>query len=101
MFHHYDHRWATEREGYPDVVVHGPLVALLLLRAGVRALGLEEPGGGTAAREGSPLVFRYRARAPLFRSERFDLLAREEGKQGLRLWAAHPERGVAMEAALS
>ncbi len=99
---HYDHRWATEQEGYPDVVVHGPLVALLLLRAGLRARGGDVGvGGGAAADDESPLAYRYRARAPLFRGERFDLLAREEGKHGLRLWAVHPERGVAMEAALS
>jgi hydroxyacyl-ACP dehydratase HTD2-like protein with hotdog domain len=27
---HYDHGWATEAEGYPDVVVHGPLQAAIL-----------------------------------------------------------------------
>lgn len=30
---HYDKTWATEREGYPDVLVHGPLQAGLLSRA--------------------------------------------------------------------
>lgn len=29
---HYDHVWATEKEGYPDLVVHGPLQAALLAR---------------------------------------------------------------------
>jgi 3-methylfumaryl-CoA hydratase len=28
---HYDYRYATETEGYPGLVVHGPLLALLLL----------------------------------------------------------------------
>ena len=27
---HYDHPYATEVEGYPDLVVHGPLTAILL-----------------------------------------------------------------------
>ena len=27
---HYDHGWATDAEGYPDVVVHGPLQAAIL-----------------------------------------------------------------------
>jgi hydroxyacyl-ACP dehydratase HTD2-like protein with hotdog domain len=30
---HYDNAWATETEGYPDVLVHGPLQAALLARA--------------------------------------------------------------------
>jgi len=29
---HYDHGWATETEGYPDLVVHGPLQAAILCR---------------------------------------------------------------------
>jgi hydroxyacyl-ACP dehydratase HTD2-like protein with hotdog domain len=30
---HYDYKWATEREGYPDILVHGPLQAALMARA--------------------------------------------------------------------
>jgi 3-methylfumaryl-CoA hydratase len=33
---HYDRQWAREVEGYPDLLVHGPLVELLLLDAGRR-----------------------------------------------------------------
>lgn len=51
---HYDHRYATEVEGYPGLVVHGPLVALLLLDAA------ERHGARPVTR------FRYRALAPLF-----------------------------------
>ncbi len=51
---HFDHPYATEVEGYPDLLVHGPLTALLLLDA--------------AGRHGPAPVtrFRYRAQAPLF-----------------------------------
>ncbi len=28
---HYDRRYATEVEGYPGLIVHGPLIATLLL----------------------------------------------------------------------
>lgn len=51
---HYDHPYATRREGYPGLLVHGPLTALLLLEA--------------ARRHGPRPVrrFRYRALAPLF-----------------------------------
>lgn len=30
---HYDRQWANEKEGYPDIVVQGPLQAALLARA--------------------------------------------------------------------
>ena len=51
---HYDHPYVTRQEGYPGLLVHGPLTALLLL---------------DAARRHSPRPvrqFRYRALAPLF-----------------------------------
>lgn len=51
---HYDHPYVTEQEGYPGLLVHGPLTALLLLDAVQR----HSP---RAVRE-----FRYRALAPLF-----------------------------------
>ena len=51
---HYDHPYVTEQEGYPGLLVHGPLTALLLLDAAERhARGLVSS-------------FRYRALAPLF-----------------------------------
>lgn len=36
---HYDHGWATAAEGYPALVVHGPLTATLLLDLADRMLG--------------------------------------------------------------
>lgn len=51
---HYDHPYVTKQEGYPGLLVHGPLTALLLL---------------DAAQRHSPWPvrqFRYRALAPLF-----------------------------------
>jgi itaconyl-CoA hydratase/mesaconyl-C4 CoA hydratase len=34
---HYDHPYVTGTEGYPGLVVHGPLIATLSLRAFCRA----------------------------------------------------------------
>lgn len=88
---HYDHPYATAEEGYPGLVVHGPLLALLLLDA------------GAALRSGDVRSFDYRARAPLFCDEGFELLAApsdDSPDQEVQLWAAHPERGPAMEAGL-
>lgn len=88
---HYDHPYATHEEGYPGLVVHGPLLALLLLDA------------GAALRSGDVRSFEYRARSPLFCDERFELLAAPSDvspDQEVQLWAAHPARGPAMEANL-
>ncbi len=56
---HYDHPYATGVEGYPDLVVHGPLTAILLAE-------LARARRGRDAREVS-----YRARAPHFANRRF------------------------------
>jgi 3-methylfumaryl-CoA hydratase len=51
---HYDHDYATQVEHYPDLVVHGPLTAMLLAEAALHHLG-------------KPLdSFAYRASSPLF-----------------------------------
>lgn len=84
---HYDHPYATGTEGYPGRVVHGPLLALLLLDAGRRWSG------------GDLDAFAYRARSPVFADEEIRLEGRwEEAGSTLELWARHPERGVAMTA---
>lgn len=56
---HYDQPYATEIEGYPDLVVHGPLTAILLAE-------LARTRRGHDATEIS-----YRARAPHFANRRF------------------------------
>jgi 3-methylfumaryl-CoA hydratase len=51
---HYDHEYATNVEGYPGLVVHGPLTAMLLAASASDHLG-------------QPLrSFAYRASSPLF-----------------------------------
>ena len=61
---HYDHPYVTEEEGYPGLLVHGPLTALVLL---------------DAAQRHSPAPvsrFRYRALAPLYVNEPITLVGR-------------------------
>jgi 3-methylfumaryl-CoA hydratase len=64
---HYDRAYATE-EGYPDLVVHGPLQALLMgeliRRSGVPTLGTR---------------FSYRLVAPTFGAQRLTVTAAAEG----------------------
>ena len=53
---HYDRDYTRDVEGYPGLVVHGPLQALLMAEAGRRVLG-DLPGSR---------AFEYRLLAPLF-----------------------------------
>src|SRR6266571_1059682 len=81
---HYDRAWATEVEGYPGLVVHGPLTTTLLLdfardrNAGRRIV-----------------AYATQARAPLFETTPFELRGRPS-ERGCECWAVTPEGTVAM-----
>jgi 3-methylfumaryl-CoA hydratase len=81
---HYDRDYATGTEGYPGLVVHGPLQAMLLLELLRRAVP-ERP-----ARR-----FAYRALAPIFDTHPFSVNGRPEG-EGARLWTADAAGHLAM-----
>jgi 3-methylfumaryl-CoA hydratase len=80
---HYDHPYATGVEGYPDLVVHGPLTAVLLADL-ARARRRDD------AREVS-----YRARAPHFANRRFWLVG-EPADDGADLRAVRADGEIAM-----
>jgi 3-methylfumaryl-CoA hydratase len=81
---HYDADYARDVEGYPGLVVHGPLVATLLL--------------DLYARQGAPLTrFRYKAKSPLFLPHPFTVSGKASDS-GARLWASNHARELAMEA---
>ncbi|MCT4495387.1 FAS1-like dehydratase domain-containing protein [Bosea minatitlanensis] len=82
---HYDRRYAQEVEGYPGLVVHGPLQAALLY------------GFATELRGAPPQRYSFRGQAPLFDDDAFVLHAREEG-EGLRLWSARQNGPLCMSA---
>jgi len=85
---HYDHPYATGVEGYPGLVVHGPLVATLLLDL----LRREHP-------ECRVSRFSFRAVAPLFDIAPFELCGRTEpGTANVALWARDAEGRLAVEA---
>lgn len=92
---HYDHPYTTRVEGYPGLVVHGPLSALLLLRS------------GCARGAATPASFTYRGKAPLFCGEPITLLGRRApadepgGPPGLLLESRRPDGGTAMEARIA
>lgn len=85
---HYDADYTRNIEGYPDLVVHGPLIATLLIQ-----LGLEHLGHSRLT------AFDIRAMAPLFADAPFTL----EGRltpEGAALWARRPDDTIAMTVTL-
>ncbi len=85
---HYDHRYVTDVEGYPGLVVHGPLIATLVLDLCRR----ERP-------QATVRVFDYRALGPLFDDAAFTV-AGQPGPDGAsaRVWAEDAEGALAMTA---
>jgi 3-methylfumaryl-CoA hydratase len=83
---HYDRRFATSVEGYPGLVVHGPLIATLLLDL----LRCNLPEANVAK-------FSFRAVSPLFDTAPFLICGKPDGDT-IRLWAKNESGGLAMEA---
>ncbi len=84
---HYDRRYVTEVEGYPGLVVHGPLIATLLLDLLRRELPQARLTG-----------FHFRAVKPLFDTHAFEVCGRQVDAHTVKLWARTPEGHLAMDA---
>lgn len=86
---HYDRRYVTEVEGYPGLIVHGPLIATLL----VDLLRRERPDA-TLSR------FEFRAVRPTFDIAPFQLHGRPEAGDGstFRLWGEDADGCLTMQA---
>ena len=86
---HYDQPYATGIEGYPGLVVHGPLLATLLLDT----LRHECPRATVRS-------FRFRAMRPTLHMHRFTLCGQPEGDgRAVHLWVRDHEGGLTMDAA--
>ena len=86
---HYDRRYVTETEGYPGLIVHGPLIATLLLES----LRAQMPQADIAH-------YQFRAVRPLFDINPFSICGEPlpDGKS-FHLWARDHEGWLAMDAA--
>lgn len=85
---HYDADYCRSVEGYPNIVIHGPLTATMLC-------------GLAAEVAGRPLSgFSYRAHAPAFLGDRLQLFASAQGS-GLALAARFEDGRVCMSARAS
>jgi 3-methylfumaryl-CoA hydratase len=83
---HYDRRYATDVEGYPGLVVHGPLLATLLVDLLRR---------NSAARL---IDFRFRAVRPVFDTEPFAVCGRPSEGGRVSLWVQDHGGVLCMEA---
>jgi 3-methylfumaryl-CoA hydratase len=83
---HYDRRYVTEVEAYPGLVVHGPLIATLLLDRLHRA----HPAAVL-------LDFRFQALRPCFDGRPLQLCGRVDGPVA-QLWALDDGGALAMQA---
>ncbi|SMX26422.1 hypothetical protein TRP8649_00501 [Pelagimonas phthalicica] len=85
---HYDHPFCTTTEGYSGLVVHGPLLATLLLDL----LRREHP-------EATVQSFAFRALAPIFDNETFSIHG-SPGADGktFDLWVRRQDGALAMQA---
>ena len=85
---HYDRKYVTEVEGYPGLIVHGPMIATLLLDL----LRWQMPDAKVAKYE-------FRAERPIFDINHFFVCGepQPDGKT-IRLWARDHEGWLAMDA---
>lgn len=84
---HYDQAYARNEEGYPDLVVHGPLTATLL-----QQFALEHGGGRRLSR------FDFRGVTPLFVGRAFQLEGKQLDDGSLEVWARGPDGELCMSA---
>ena len=85
---HYDRSYVTEVEGYPGLIVHGPLIATLL----VDLVRRELPGTRIAR-------FSFRALAPLFDTDSFAVCGAPAADGAtINLWAQNSRGELAMQA---
>lgn len=84
---HYDLPYATGCEGYSGLVVHGPLIATLLLETMMQALP------GRAVRS-----FEFKAVRPLIADHPFTLGGKVVAEDAVMMWAADADGALAMQA---
>ncbi len=102
---HYDRPYAMQDEGYPGLVVHGPLIATLLLDLLHRDLRI------AASAHAAPVSvkrFSFKALRPLFDIHRFDVCGKIDLERAadrddatprtVQLWARDHEGWLAMQA---
>ena len=83
---HYDQPYVTGVEGYPGLIVHGPLLGLLQIELARRS----NPGR-------TPASFEFRALSPVFAGPEFSVQARREADGSVTTWIADPDGGLSQQ----
>ena len=83
---HYDQPYVTGTEGYPGLIVHGPLMGLLQVELARRS----NPDRVLAG-------FEFRALSPVFGGATLTVGARREGDGSVTTWVADPAGGLAQQ----
>ena len=84
---HYDRRYVTEVEGYPGLVVHGPLLATLLLDL----LRWERPDAVVKR-------YQFKAMRPIFDGDPFAVCGSPQDGGAVELWVQDHQGALAMSA---
>jgi 3-methylfumaryl-CoA hydratase len=83
---HYDQPYVTGTEGYPGLVVHGPLMGMLQMELARRS----NP-------DRSPRSFEFRALSPVFAGAAFSVQGRREADGSVTTWIADRDGGLAQQ----
>ena len=83
---HYDHPYVTGTEGYPGLIVHGPLMGTLQIELARRS----NPAL-------TPRTFEFRALSPVFSGAPLSVHARREADGAVTTWIANAQGGLAQQ----
>jgi 3-methylfumaryl-CoA hydratase len=83
---HYDQPYVTGTEGYPGLIVHGPLMGLLQIELARRS----NPGRTSAS-------FEFRALSPVYAGTAFSVQARRDADGSVATWIADVNGGLAQQ----
>jgi 3-methylfumaryl-CoA hydratase len=83
---HYDQPYVTGTEGYPGLIVHGPLMGMLQMELARRS----NP-------DRIPRSFEFRALSPVFAGGPFSVQARREPDGSIATWIADGKGGLAQQ----
>jgi len=83
---HYDQPYVTGSEGYPGLIVHGPLLGMLQIELARRS----HPDKVAKS-------FEFRALSPVFSGPAFSVQARREADGSVTTWIADPKGGLAQQ----
>lgn len=84
---HYDRDYVTDVEGYPGLIVHGPLIGTLLMK-----LAIDNMGGKSLKK------FEFRNSSPIFDTASFTICGKKIDDTHCEVWAKGPNGELAVMA---